>query len=234
MKNPALIYLAKMIIFHDPKSNYLIKGDEKLLMSFPSHKSLFSMPAGQGLPIGNYTSQFFANIYLNELDQYAKRILKCENYFRYMDDLVIFDQSRQRLRILIRKIDEFLKTDLKLRVHPKKIILQPAAKGVNFLGYIIYPAYSLSRKRAVGNIKMKLKTINSDLKECQDMKVIKRTVINAQCVVNSYWGHFKHADCGSLKKKIYEKHFGGLKKYLEQSKNKNHFIIKNGLFPNKK
>jgi RNA-directed DNA polymerase len=224
VKNPELVYLTKMIIFHDPKENYIMKGDRKLLISVPLHKSLFGQPPGKGLPIGNYTSQFFANVYLNELDQYVKRVLKCKYYFRYMDDMVILDNDQDRLRVLTKEIDKFLKTRLKIELHPKKTVLQKAAKGLNFLGYVGKPDYFLSRRRVVGNVKNKLRKINFDLKNAKDAEEIKSIVSHALCLVNSYWGHFKHGNCVSLKKKLYEKYFGELKEYLEPKNPAGEFI----------
>ncbi len=242
VKHPNLVYLMKLIIFHDPKSNYIIKGNERLLRDIPLHKSLFGVPNGKGLPIGNYTSQFFANVYLNELDQYAKRTLKCHHYFRYMDDVVILDVNDGRLREIARSINNFLNEKLKIELHPKKTILQKAVKGVDFLGYIVRPEYTLSRKRIVGNIRRKLVYFNKMLSGCvtsrsrtSRIEEIERTVKKAQAVINSYWGHFKHADCGNLKRKLFEKHFGELKKYLELSKPiGTHFVVKENIFPKKK
>jgi hypothetical protein len=240
IKHPDLVYLLKLIIFHDPKSNYVIRGNERLLRDIPSHKSLFGVPDGKGLPIGNYTSQFFANVYLNEIDQYAKRTLKCRHYFRYMDDVLIIDRNQSRLRLLARQINSFLLEKLKIELHPKKTILQKADTGIDFLGYIIHPEYSLSRKRVVGNARKKIAYFNKQLSQIsggvtsRNMQEIERIARNAQAVVNSYWGHFKHANCGSLKRKLYEKHFGELKKYLEKSETGDHFVIKKGIFPEKK
>ena len=225
MKNPDLVYLAKMIIFHDPKEYYIIKGDKKLLASVPLHKSLFGQPRDRGLPIGNYTSQFFANVYMNELDQYAKRVLKCKNYFRYMDDMIILDKDPARLRFVAKEIDQFLKTRLQIELHQGKTMLQEARKGINFFGYIGKPDYFLSRRRVVGNIKNKLRKINFDLETAKNAEEIESVVLHALCVVNSYFGHFKHANCVSLKKKLYSRHFGELKKYLEPKSPSGEFFI---------
>ena len=235
MRHPELLYLTELVIFHNPKSNYIIKGNVRILRDIPRHKSLFGVPDGKGLPIGNYTSQFFANVYLNELDQYAKRVLKCRYYFRYMDDVIILHQSRNYLRGLIKSIDIFLQEKLKIELHPKKIILQRADKGIDALGYILHPDYALSRRRVVGNIRSKLAKFNKLLvtvstevepRGSTSKSEIENVVRKAQEVINSYWGHFKHADCAKLKAKLYEKHFGELKRYLEKSDDGDHFVIK--------
>ena len=221
----------KLIIFHDPKKDYIIKGNKRILHSVPIHKSLFGVSDNKGLPIGNYTSQFFANVYLNELDQYAKHTLKCKYYFRYMDDMVILDQDKNRLHEIIKLLNTFLNEKLKIELHPKKTILQQAKKGINFLGYIIYPEYTLSRKRVVENIRAKLNYFNKILVNTSNIEEIEKVVKKAQAVINSYWGHFKYADSICLKDKLYRKHFKELKKYLIKSENGAHFIIKKGIFP---
>lgn len=96
IKDPEILWLAKKIIDHDPTTNYTQKGSLKLLQSVPPHKSLFGKVAC-GLPIGNLTSQFFANVYLNELDQFIKHSLKCRYYLRYMDDLLLLNSSKEQL-----------------------------------------------------------------------------------------------------------------------------------------
>ena len=230
-RHPDILYLTKLIVFHDPKSDYIIKGNEKILRDVPRHKSLFGVPENMGLPIGNYTSQFFANVYLNELDQYAKRVLKCRHYFRYMDDMVVLDSDIAHLRAIAKSIDLFLKEKLKIELHPKKTIIQNAHKGMDFLGFVMHPEYTLSRKRVVGNIRTKLAQFNKILTATNDQKEIEAVVKKAQAVINSYWGHFKHANCGSLKIKLYEKHFEELKKYLEKPDGAEHFMIKKDIFP---
>lgn len=236
IKHPDLVYLMRLVIFHDPKIDYVIKGNERLLRDIPLHKSLFGVPDGKGLPIGNYTSQFFANVYLNELDQYVKRTLKCRHYFRYMDDMVVFDSDDCRLREVARLINRFLKEKLRIELHPKKTILQKVVKGVDLLGYIVRPEYTLSRKRVVGNLKRKLAHFNKQLRGGHTSLIgIEQIVRDAQATVNSYWGHFKHANCSKLKRNIYEKHFGKLKDYLEPSGLAGgHFIVKKGAFPKEK
>ncbi len=83
-----LLYLLYRIIFHDCTRNYSFKGKRAMLDMIPDHKTLFKIPNGKGLPIGNLTSQFFANVYLDKLDQYVKHQLKCRYYIRYVDDCV--------------------------------------------------------------------------------------------------------------------------------------------------
>ncbi len=99
------------------------------------------------MPLGNLTSQFFANIYLNELDQYVKHELKIKYYIRYVDDFVILDNSPKKLVDYKIKIDYFLKNKLKLELHPDKSKILNLDEGVNFLGFRIFYNFKLIRKK---------------------------------------------------------------------------------------
>lgn len=244
IKNPEIIWLAEKIIFHDPTKNYISKGDLKLLTSVPPHKSLFSKN-DHGLPIGNLTSQFFANIYLNELDQFIKHSLKCRYYFRYMDDLLLLHSSKNQLLLWKDAIENFVKTRLKLKLHPKKQILQPATNGINFCGYIVKPEYTLIRRRTVKKLKNQLWQFNKKILNAfspDNTPLACDIIFNDPFIVfaspelsedfrhifssiNSVYGFFKHADCFGLRKTLYEKHFGILKIYLiPADKNYSYFI----------
>lgn len=101
----------------------------------------------RGLPLGNITSQLFANVYLNELDQFAKRQLKARYYIRYCDDFVVLDDSKVKLDRHIFKLGMFLKEKLDLEMHPRKVEIRKLQQGVDFLGYVSLPHYSVLRTR---------------------------------------------------------------------------------------
>lgn len=107
----------------------------------------FEKGDGKGLPLGNVTSQLFANIYLNELDQFMKHTLKVKYYLRYCDDFVILGESEVRLSSMISAIDDFLKNQLKLALHPDKILLRKYHQGIDFLGYVVLPSYRVLRTK---------------------------------------------------------------------------------------
>lgn len=92
----------------------------------------------KGMPIGNLTSQLFANIYLNEFDHFVKDFLKVRCYVRYMDDFVILDADKMKLFKLRDLIREFLNDKLNLRLHPKKSEYFPIMRGIDFLGYVVF------------------------------------------------------------------------------------------------
>jgi len=107
----------------------------------------FEVSPGKGLPLGNVTSQIFANIYLNELDQFVKHTLKVKYYIRYCDDFVLLSESRETLEDWARKIGYFLQEHLKLSLHPNKVTIRKLFQGTDFLGYVILPHYSVLRTK---------------------------------------------------------------------------------------
>jgi RNA-directed DNA polymerase len=107
----------------------------------------FEKQKGKGLPLGNVTSQLFGNIYLNELDQYVKHVLKVGKYFRYCDDFILIHENEAFLEDCMEKIGRFLQDRLLLELHPKKVEIRRITQGVDFLGYVIIPHMVLIRTR---------------------------------------------------------------------------------------
>ena len=118
---------------------------------------------GKGMPLGNLTSQFFANVYLNELDQFVKNKLKAKYYIRYVDDFVILNNDKERLLEYKNKISKYLKY-LKLELHPSKSNILPLRNGVTFLGYRIFYHHKLLRK---SNLRKFNRTFNEKLELCE-------------------------------------------------------------------
>jgi len=108
--------------------------DRKLLWLIK--EILYAQPREKGLEIGNYTSQMFANIYLNEVDQYIKHELKIKYYCRYLDDSIVIVQTKQETKEALARIQEFLHNNLKLELNQKTQIFK-SKQGVNFCGYKI-------------------------------------------------------------------------------------------------
>jgi len=109
--------------------------------------SSFETAQNKGLPLGNVTSQIFANIYLNELDQFVKHTLKAPYYIRYCDDFVILDNKHMVLEQLVEKIRTFLREKLLLELHPNKVTIRKLRQGTDFLGYVSLPHYRVLRTR---------------------------------------------------------------------------------------
>ncbi len=142
-------HLAGQIILLDPLEHCTIKGKKEEWKILPKTKSLFSIEKGHGLPIGNLTSQIFANVYLNDFDHFVKRELKTQYYGRYVDDFILMDESREVLIEKREKIRIYLKDTLNLNVHPKKEYLQHYTKGFSFLGGFILPYRTQVGKRII-------------------------------------------------------------------------------------
>ena len=174
---------------NDPARNYIFKGNPALRTLIPKEKSLF-YAGGKGLPIGNLTSQFFANIYLNELDKFICSSQKY--YLRYVDDFILLG-DKELIR-KVPKIKQFLKDKLDLEISDKKTRFQQITKGIDFLGYYIKPNYILVRRKVVSRFKNKM----SRLPEVGSKELL--------FTVNSYFGHFRHASSFILRKHIYEKY----------------------------
>lgn len=189
ISDPDILWLTERILFWDPTDSYIVKGDKSLLLKIPENKSLFGKENLRGLPIGNLTSQFFANIYLNELDQFIKHTLKARYYLRYVDDFVLVSYNRDELEQFEDSIGQFLESRLNLKLHPKRRKLQPVSNGIDFLGYIIRPNYILVRRRVVNNLKAKLKYFRGTRRKLRDM-------------IASYLGHFKWANSFRLKQNL--------------------------------
>ncbi|MFH1650242.1 MAG: reverse transcriptase domain-containing protein [Candidatus Woesearchaeota archaeon] len=140
----------------------------------------------KGMPLGNLTSQFFANVYLNELDQFAKHELKAKYYIRYVDDFVILHQSRKQLEDYKEKIDNFLADTLKLKLHPDKSHIIKLEKGINFLGFRIFFHHHLLVKR---NMRKFEKKLNSMKQEYTNGKITREQVIEKFEGWLAYSGH---------------------------------------------
>ena len=151
-----------------------------------------------GIPIGNYTSQYFANIYLNTLDHYVKEKLNAKYYVRYMDDFVLLLNNKVEAKETLQKIKKFLEQNLGLSLN-KKTNYFKGKQGVLFCGYKIMPNYILLKKENKKKIYKKVKIWNQLYKEKNlDLK-------NTAIKLNSWIGHAKNADTYSLIKTVKRK-----------------------------
>ena len=204
VRDESVLWLVKTLIYHDCTKDYVLKGDGGYLKKIAPQKSLFFPNGRKGLPIGNLTSQFFANVYLNELDQFVKHHLKCNYYLRYCDDFVMLSEDRDKLLEWKAEIEHFLATRLKLRLNRKRQSLQPVSNGINFLGYIVRRNYILVRKRVVNNLKSRLSAFEGKLVKKDHTPYVKvvydyRVLEKLRATLASYFGHFKWADSYRLK-----------------------------------
>ncbi len=154
----------------------------------------------RGLPIGNLTSQLFANVYMHEFDTYIKQLLKVKNYARYTDDFVLIAEKKEELKKLLLSIQSFLKEQLKLDLHPHKISIRKHAQGIDFLGTILLPHYRALRTTTKRRMRRKMDEKMQALVNPQmNSKVTKASIEQS---LHSYLGVLSHANCFCMAEKI--------------------------------
>lgn len=159
-----------------------------------------SSPEGEkGLPLGNVISQDFANIYLNEVDQFCKRYLGLKWYVRYMDDICIIVKDRETARNVLAKIRAYVKDHLDLELNEKTHIYA-LAQGINTLGFRIHTTHLEVRNSSKAAMKRRIKKIDEKV---QSGRLTKK---QAQQAVNAWLGHARHSNSYNLAKKIFEKY----------------------------
>lgn len=167
---------------------------EEIIESFISqYSTIFER---KGLPIGNLTSQLFANIYLNEFDQFVKHNLKIKHYIRYTDDFVIVAKDKLYLKNLIKSIHSFLSDKLALELHPKKVTIRKSHQGIDFLGYIILPHHRLLRTKTRQRIFRKLR---ERIEGYKNGTITRQTLEQS---LQSYLGVLSHADAYKLSNEL--------------------------------
>jgi retron-type reverse transcriptase len=152
-----------------------------------------------GLPLGNVTSQLFANIYLNELDQFVKHKLKVKHYFRYADDFILISRDENLLLVYKEEIGIFLKQNLKLEMHPNKVFIRKLKQGIDFVGYVILPNTTVLRTKTKRRILKKLK------KARQKLNAGKMKKEDFRQIEASYLGVIKHCRNKEIKREINKK-----------------------------
>jgi retron-type reverse transcriptase len=158
----------------------------------PLHKRLDHAPKGCGLPIGNLSSQFFANVYLHELDAFVKHVLKARRYVRYVDDFVLVHESRDQLDLWRREIERFLASRLRLSLKPD-IKLRPLTAGIDFLGYVVRPRGTLVRDRVVRHARAALRSWQQAHVGIAAIRATPAAYRRVASIWGSYRGHFLHA-----------------------------------------
>lgn len=190
-----VLWLAHTIIFHNPAGNYYYKGDPALKRLVPPQKSLIGKDGLTGMPIGNLTSQFLANVYLHELDHFVTATLGAKGYGRYVDDFVVFADTKEDIRRYRDQINTFLSTQLHLTLHPRKVQIQPTRHGIPFVGYFIKPWGVTVRRNVVKTVKKRMYAWNKQ-----------QNLPQMVASLNSYYGHFGKAKTAHLRKHLIEHH----------------------------
>ncbi len=156
-------------------------ADARILTLLSQVIDSFHSDAGfkKGIPLGNLTSQIFANIYLHELDRFIKHELHERFYIRYADDGIILSRSKEHLTELILPISDFLQKYLFLSLHPRKVTVRKLLWGIDFLGYIVLPHYLLPRTKTKRRLLKRIQAAGNSK--------------HANQMVQSYLGYLSHA-----------------------------------------
>ncbi len=171
--------------------------DEDFLWLLREIINSFSIDAQErGMPIGNLTSQFFANIYLDPFDRFIKHDLKIEYYIRYADDFIILSDNKEYLEKLIVNLEHFLEFELKLFLHPHKISIRDYYLGIDFLGYIVFPNFVLPRTKTKKRLFRKIH------KKVELYKMSKITAESLSQSIQSYLGYLTHANAYKLSQQL--------------------------------
>jgi hypothetical protein len=226
--DPVVQDLIGRLVFHDPVAGCRLRpGDRKEdFLRLPPHKTLFRSAPDCGLPIGNLTSQFFANVYLDALDQFVKHTLRATWYVRYCDDLVLLHRDPAVLVAWLPRIEAFVDTALGLTLHPRRR-LRRVADGIDFLGYITRPGYRLVRRRVVGSLHddlhrmlpavhpltMLIDTPGRGVWDCLTVPVAVQAAVATR--LEAFRAHAVRAAAGRLQQRILHRH-GALDVLLHQ------------------
>lgn len=149
-----------------------------------------SLPGQAGVPIGNYLSQFFANLYLSDYDHWMKEVQGCKYYFRYCDDVIVLDADKARLHELKKLTADYWGGALKLSVKGNWQVFPVDSRGIDFLGYRFFHGYILLRKSIAAKFKRKIAGIKQDHADMAPISIASS--------IMSYRGWMVHANCRNL------------------------------------
>ena len=189
IRDAQTLWLVDLIVDSSNPQEYVLAYFEDDDLLTPLHRR-------RGIPIGNLTSQFFANIYLNGFDHFVKEVLKCRYYIRYVDDFVVLETDKARLHWVKSEMETYL-ARFRLKLHPDKCQVFPVKDGTDFLGYRVFPTHRKLRTSSVRRARRRLHRLRKDYE---------RGKISWQDVnhsVQSWLGHVEHADTYGLRRAIF-------------------------------
>ena len=172
---------------------------EPVLNWFPGDDLFTPTNRRRGLPIGNQTSQFFANVYLDPLDHFVKDRLGVSGYVRYVDDFLVFSDDKKHLAELRVQIADFL-VRLRLRLHSTKNVVFPATQGIRFLGYRVFPTYRLLVPENVWRFRRRLRKLQ------RQYASYAISLDHARRRIVSWIGHARQADSYRLRRRLFREH----------------------------
>ena len=173
-----------------------IQASEYPPIYFPGD-DLFTALRPRGLPIGNLTSQFWANVYLHELDKFVKHQLRCPAYLRYMDDSVLFSDDKAQLHDWKAAMQDFLTSHLRILLHPKKSLVFPVKVGIDFCGFRIYPTHRRLRRSSVRRFVRRFR------RQREAYRHGEITLEEMTISVQSWIAHAAHGDTWRLRRRLF-------------------------------
>ena len=196
-----LLYLIKVVVYHRPEQDCIFNSSYSLWNKLDINKSMLRNGAKKGGPIGNLTTQLFANFLMSFFDSYVHFILrKCKyHYVRFVDDFLLIAESKEIINEAIIKMESFLIEVLKLEMHKDKRYIQPVSHGVLFVGSMIKPHRIYLSNRTLARFKEKVYGYNRLMEE-KELNIYDCKRI--QSVVNSYLGFCRNKNEYNNRKKI--------------------------------
>lgn len=193
-----LLYVNAVLICHNVQLNYTLKGSLKQWNKIPQDKSLISQPVGWACPVGDLVSQVVVNFMLSVFDFYIVDVLGYREMIRFSDDFVIFRPTKEELTRLIPVMQEYLRTQLHQQLHPKKIYIQPVAKGFNWIGTVIHPNRVYISNRTRGRMYDCIRRFNKLVEDGRALDYVE----NFTQSMNSYLGMMVHYNSYNIRKKV--------------------------------
>lgn len=196
-------YLCRIAVMHRPELDCERRSPEKMWKRITPEKSLFTNGADKGLAIGRIVAQLFANFLLDGLDKFVINTLGFPHYGRYVDDFYIVHTDKRKLLESIPKIRAFLRDELKLELHPRKVYIQHYSKGVKFTGSVIKPGRIYIGNRTLAGLRRVIRQFNRLRKPDSDPDPDTHLdkVRHFVCALNSYYGLLCHADTYAIRRR---------------------------------
>lgn len=190
--------LVKQVVMHCPEKNCYRKSPLEMWNNIPPNKSLFSVGDDYGLPIGNLTSQIFANFYLHEFDVWMSG--KFTWYGRYVDDFYVLAHDKRDILNSIPEMRKYLEEKVGVKLHPDKVYLQHYSKGCKFTGSVVKRERTYVGNTTVSNMMEKIKELNGLVADGREPCM--EETEHFSCCVNSYFGFLKHHKTYAIKRKL--------------------------------
>ena len=189
IKDPRVLWLVERIIDHS-------NPQEPVSHIFPGDDLLTPLEHRIGLPIGNQTSQFFANLYLDPLDHFVKEQLGVRGYCRYCDDFVLFSNNKAWLGEARERCRRFLE-GLRLQLHPRKSVIYRVDDGPRFLGFRVFPSHRRLARENVARMRRRLRQMQ------QEFAQGRLEHGDVQQRIRSWIGHARHGDTWKLRERLF-------------------------------